>query len=61
MKNIALRISGKFPAVEEDSKVKKEISSIKREVKKIRDEFEGLIGGINTGVNETRTLIIKPN
>ena len=44
-----------------DEKLKKDLNSLKRDHKKLREEFSELIGGINVGTNEKRTLIIKPN
>lgn len=34
---------------------------LKRELRKHKEEFSYLIGGVNAGTNEKRTLIIKPN
>lgn len=34
---------------------------LKRELRKHKEEFSELIGGVNAGTNEKRTLIIKPN
>ena len=44
-----------------NEKMKKELSHLKKDHKKLKEQFNQLIGGINTGTNEKRTLIIKPN
>jgi peptidoglycan hydrolase CwlO-like protein len=33
----------------------------KNELKKLREEFEEFTFGVNTGTNEIKTILIKPN
>lgn len=41
--------------------MRKELTICRKDLKKLRDEFDYLMAGVNSGTHETKTLIIKPN